>query len=90
MEITIIETSAYLELKRQLSMLSVQLGDPEESVSGITGEVVGRPGSLHGTWHIQKMPAEPPGQGADPLFEHRREMLLQGSGYPANTGRRSH
>lgn len=42
MEITIIETSAYLELKRQLSMLSVQLGDPEESVSGITGEVVGR------------------------------------------------
>lgn len=26
MEITIIETSAYLELKRQLSMLSVQLG----------------------------------------------------------------
>ena len=43
MEITIIETSAYLELKRQLSMLSVQLGDfQEESVSGITGEVVGR------------------------------------------------
>ena len=33
MEITIIETSAYLELKRQLSMLSVQLGDFQRKVS---------------------------------------------------------
>ena len=38
MEITIIETSAYLELKRQLSMLSVQLGDFQSKVSPASPE----------------------------------------------------
>ena len=38
MEITIIETSAYLELKRQLSMLSVQLGDFQRKVSPASPE----------------------------------------------------
>ena len=42
MEITIIETSAYLELKRQLSMLPCSWAISRGSVSGITGEVVGR------------------------------------------------
>lgn len=38
MEITIIETSAYLELKRQLSMLSVQLSDFQKKVSPVSPE----------------------------------------------------
>ena len=34
MEITIMETSAYLELKRQLSTLSVQMEEFNPAVSG--------------------------------------------------------
>ena len=54
MEITIIETSAYLELKRQLSMLSVQLGDFQRKCLRHHRRSGWTPGSLHGTWHIQR------------------------------------
>ena len=63
---------------------------PKENRSALTGKVTRRAGGMPGPRHLQKKPAEPSGQGTGPLFEHRRKMLLQGSGYPANIGRRPH
>ena len=41
MELTIIETSAYLELKRQLSTLSVQMEDLVRKMNGCAGGMPG-------------------------------------------------
>ena len=91
MELTLIETNAYLELKRKLSTLSVQMADFQKKIAPSSPEkVTCRTGGMPGPRHLQKKPAEPSGQGTGPLFEHRRKMLLQGSGYPANIGRRPH
>lgn len=38
MELTIMETSAYLELKRQLSILSVQMADFQKKIAPATPE----------------------------------------------------
>lgn len=38
MELTIIETSAYQELKRQLSTLSIQMGDFQKKIAPATPE----------------------------------------------------
>ena len=47
MELTIIETSAYQDLKKQLSMLSVQMMDFQKKIAPVTpGQVTGCAGCV--------------------------------------------
>ncbi len=62
---------------------------PKENSPALTGEVTRRAGGLPGPRHLQKKPAEPSGQGAGSLLEHRREILLQGDGHSKDTGGRT-
>ena len=59
MELTIIETSAYQDLKKQLSMLSVQIS--KENSPRNTGQVTGCAGCVPGSQYFQKGTADLPG-----------------------------
>lgn len=62
MELTIIETSAYQDLKKQLSMLSVQMMDFQKKIAPVTpGQVTGCAGCVPGSQYFQKGTADLPG-----------------------------
>ncbi len=62
MELTIIETSAYQDLKKQLSMLSVQRWTFKRKIApGNTGTVTGCAGCVPGSQYFQKGTADLPG-----------------------------
>ena len=61
MELTIIETSAYQDLKKQLSMLSVQMMDFQKKIARNTGQVTGCAGCVPGSQYFQKGTADLPG-----------------------------
>ena len=46
-------------------------------------------GCMPGTGHIEKMPAKLSGQRTYPLLEYRRKVLLPGSGYSGDSGKRT-
>ncbi|MFR0791409.1 MAG: hypothetical protein ACLSIB_00125 [Parabacteroides merdae] len=62
MELTIIETSAYQDLKKQLSMLSsANDGLSKENSPRNTGQVTGCAGCVPGSQYFQKGTADLPG-----------------------------
>lgn len=58
MELTIIETSAYLEMRKQLSLLAVQLEDFRKRLPHRTGQMIGRTRGVSGSENIEEMPAK--------------------------------
>ena len=59
MELTIIETSAYQDLKKQLSMLSVQMMDFQKKIAPVTPDKCA--GCVPGSQYFQKGTADLPG-----------------------------
>lgn len=59
MELTIIETSAYLEMRKQLSLLAVQLEDFRKKVAPpAPDQMIGRTRGVSGSENIEEMPAK--------------------------------
>ncbi len=62
MELTIIETSAYQELRKLVSTLAVQMSDLQKKIApACTGQVNGCAGRMSGSGHIETVPAKLPG-----------------------------
>ena len=61
MELTIIETSAYQELRKLVSTLAVQMSDFQKKIAACTGQVNGCAGRMSGSGHIETVPAKLPG-----------------------------
>lgn len=52
MELTIIDTSAYQELRKLVSTLAAQMGDFQKRLPARTGQMNGCAGSMFGIGHI--------------------------------------